>query len=149
MNLYDSRILSAQEVVNLWDEICPLLADSCNGNELTETTLTPEHILGLVVVDKCALIGFFESGNLSLVMAFQFVEDNGHRAANILAFAGRDMMLFKRLYWEYISDWLAANGVEYIETLANKRMAKVFQNKFGFTQSSVCLRKPLKELHHG
>lgn len=149
MSQYASEMLSADEVVALWDEIRPLLAESVLGNELTAHSLSPEHILGLVVTGECGVIGFFESGKLSLVLAIQFSQDGADLVATILAFAGRDMMLFKKLYWQYISDWLAANGVSYIETLANERMARVFQSKFGFSQSSVCLRKPLKESSHG
>lgn len=119
------------------------------GNELTETTLTPEHILGLAATDRCAIIGFTENGRITLVLALQFVEENGHKAASVLAFAGENMMLFKRLYWNYVVQWLEANGVEYLDTYANERMANVFKKKFGFSQSSVCLRMPIKELCDG
>lgn len=149
MSQYASEMLSADEVVALWSEIRPLLAESVLGNELTAHSLTPEHILGLVAVGECGIVGFFESGRLSLVLAIQFSQEGADLVATILAFAGRDMLLFKRLYWNYVTDWLAANGVSYIETLANPRMARIFKNKFGFSQSSVCLRKPLKEFNHG
>ena len=149
MNQYGAEMLHPSQVVEHWASIRPLLAESCMSNELTEDTLTPEHILGLAVTDKCAIIAFHENGSISLVLAIQFTEDCGHKSASILAFAGENMMVFKRLYWDYVKEWLKANGVVYVDTFANRRMAKVFRRKFGFAQSATCLRMPIKELHHG
>lgn len=149
MSYYASELLSPEEVTHLWDDIRPMIAESCASNELTEDTLTPEHILGLAVTGQCGVIGFFENSTISLVLVVQFCEDNGRKAASILAFGGQDMMTFKRLYWDYILGWLRNNGIEYIDTYANERMAKVFQKKFGFTKASVCVRLPLKESYHG
>lgn len=149
MSQYAAEMLTPQQVVDFWADIRPLLAESCMGNELTETTLTPEHILGLAATDRCAVIGFVDSGRITLVLVIQFVEDNGNKAASILAFAGENMMLFKRLYWDYVVQWLKANGVKYLDTYANERMAKIFNKKFGFSESSVCLRMPIEESSDG
>ena len=149
MNEYAAQMLSSDQVISLWPEIKPLLAQSCLANELTELTLTPEHILGLAVTDQCAVFGFFENEKINLVLVIQFSMDDGHKAASILAFAGNDMMLYKKLYWNYIVDWLKANDISYLDTYADQRMAKIFQKRFGFSQSAVCVRLPLKEQFDG
>ena len=144
MNEYGSYILTPDQVVAMWDDIRPMLQESILANEVSEDTMTPEHILGMIVSEMAACIGFFENGNLKLVLAFQFESDNGNKSVNILAFAGEEMMAFKRLYWDYILNWFRANGVSRVETLANPRMAKVFR-RFGFDRSSVCISLSLKE----
>ena len=145
MNQYAAQMMPFDWVLRLWGDIRPLLAESCTANELTESTLTPEHILGLLATDQATMLGFFENGNIKLCLVLQFTEDDGHKAASILAFAGEDMMLYKKLYWDYVVDWLKRNNFTYLDTFANPRMAKVFQRKFGFTQASMCVRMPLKE----
>lgn len=149
MNEYAAQMLTPEQVVHYWAELRPLLAKSCTSNELTELTLTPEHILGLAVTGQCAVFGFFENAKVSLVLVLEFAEDCGHNSASILAFAGQDMMIFKKLYWEYIVDWLKSNGISYVDTYADPRMAKIFQRFFGFTQSATCVRLPLKEQFDG
>lgn len=144
------QMLTPEQAVSLWGDLRPLLEKSCTANELTDKSLTPEHILGLAVNDQCAIFGCFDNWKLCLAFVVQFsIESDDTKAATILALGGRDLMLFKRMYWSYIVEWLRANDIEYVDTYASGRMAKIFERWFGFTQKSTCVRMPLKEQSHG
>ena len=140
---WNLELLSPDRVLELWEELRPLLKKSCKSNDVGVTDITPEDIYMLALVGVCVIFNATLDGKTTCVIAVQFTETNGHRGADIIALAGKNLMTVKSLYWDHILDWLKQNKVEFVDVYANERLAGVYEESFGFDRSCVMLRKVL------
>ena len=140
---YKIEMLSEEQVEELWPQMKPLFQQACDSNEVSRADLTPELIQELALDGTIVLFAFYEAGRVATVLAVQFTDTYGRRGAELLAMAGRNLMVFKSLFWEYILDWFRANGVEFVDAYANPRIAEVYKTKFGFDKSCTFVRMML------
>lgn len=139
--MWNLELLTPDRVLELWDTLRPLLKKSCESNDVGATDITPEDIYMLALVGVCGIFNATKDGETVCVIAFQFTETNGHKGADIIALAGKNLMQVKALYWNYVLDWFKQNGVEFVDVYANERLARLYQEGFGFDRSCVMLRK--------
>jgi hypothetical protein len=139
-------MLTPLRVVALWPRIEPLFTEACAGNEVGVLDITPSDIFKLAQSDQAVIFVGFDKGRPTTVLAIQFNTTNGHKGADIIAMAGRNLLKFKALFWQPILDWLRANGVEFVDAYAPPALARVYMSRFGFTRSCVMVRMPLVEV---
>ena len=137
------ELLTSERVLELWPKLKPLLEKACESNEVGQTDISAEDIYMLALTDLAAIFAATVDGEPTCVLGFQFTETNGKKGVSIIALAGKHLMQFKALYWDYILDWFRANGVVFLDVYANERMANIYSRKFGFGRSCVMLRKML------
>lgn len=140
---YKIEMLNEEQIEKLWPQMQPLFKQACESNEVSQTDLTPELIYELALDGTIVLFAFYDAGRIATVLALQFTDTYGRRGAELLAMAGRNLMVFKSLFWEYILKWLRANGVEFVDAYANPRVAEVYKTKFGFDKSCTLVRMML------
>lgn len=138
------EMLAPEQVQELWPAMEPLFAEACKSNEIAQGDICAEDIRRLAVTGMAAVLASFEDKKLACVMAVQFNDTNGHKCADIIAFAGKGLMRGKMLYWKLILEWLRQNGVEFLDAYANNRLAKIYLKKFGFTKSCTYVRMELQ-----
>jgi len=114
----------------------PLFKQACDSNELSRTDLSPEIIYDLAIDGTIVIFAFYEAGRVATVLAIQFTDTYGLRGADLIAMAGRNLMVFKKLFWEYILDWLRANNIKHVD-------AEIYKTKFGFEKSCQFVRMTL------
>lgn len=140
------EFLTFERLVELRGVLLPLFQESCDGNEISADSLTPEDILAFALVGEAVIFLGCEDGTPTCVLVIQFFVEGAHKGANILALAGRGLITFKRYYWQVILDWLRANQIKYLDACVDKHRAKVYQTKFGFGKSCMLLRMNLEEV---
>jgi len=143
MSELTAEMLAVDQVDALWPEIKPLLDSACQSHEIAKEELDAESIRALVQQGVCAMIAMFTSRKLSCVLAIQFHETNGRKGADIIAFAGKHMLLFKKAYWHIILRWLRANGVEFLDAYVPESRVLIYRKKLGFDKSCAHLRMNL------
>jgi hypothetical protein len=137
------EMLTHEQVTAEWDVLRPLLAASCESNEVGITDITPDDIHLLAVTGMCVLFVGREAGTPKVVVGIQFHRTNGRKGADVIAMAGEQLLKFKAAYWALILDWLKANGCEFLDAYANERLAKVYMKRFGFNKSCCMVRMTL------
>jgi hypothetical protein len=140
---YQLELLTPERVLQLWPELKPYLDRSCASNAVGQTDITAEDIYMLALVGVCAIFCITGDGEVVCVVAIQFTETNGHKGADIIALAAKDLMKIKPLFWDPIQDWLRLNGVEFIDIYSSERLVPMYERFFGFDRSCVMLRKVL------
>lgn len=141
--MWNLELLTPERVLRLWPELRPLLVKSCESNSVSQTDITAEDIYMLALIGICAIFCATRDGAVACVIAVQFTETNGHKGADIIALAGKDLMKVKALYWDHVLDWMRANKIEFVDLYANERLASLYEKSFGFDRSCVMLRKVL------
>lgn len=140
---YKIEMLSEEQVDKLWPQMEPLFKQACESNDFSNEYLTTDMIYDWAVDGTIVIFAFYEAGRVATVLAIQFMDDRGTRYAELIAMAGRNLMVFKSLFWEYILDWLRANNIKHVDAYANDRIAEVYKAKFGFGKSCQFVRKIL------
>lgn len=143
------EMLSAERVTELWPELEPLLSKSIEGNEISKDNLDTQEIYDLATTGMCVLFVYFENNIPTCVLSIQFFMEGSKKGASILALGGKNLLSFKRFYWQSILDWLKANKVKYLDAYVASEYTKVYLKKFGFEKSCALVRMPLKELQNG
>lgn len=143
------ELLEKEKVVELWSDIEPLLGASAVGNVISADEMDATYVLGHVLNDEAVIFAGFIDGKLSLALAIQFSEANGHKCADIIALSGEKLMTFKRLYWKPVLKWLEEVGVEFLDAYVPDRRAVVYMDNFGFDKSCTYMRKSLGAASHG
>ncbi len=140
---YKIEMLTDEQVEKLWPQMKPLFKQACDSNELSRADMTPDTIYDLALDGTIVIFAFYEAGRIATVLAIQFVDIYGTRGAELIAMAGRNLMVFKSLFWEYILDWLRANNIKHVDAYANDRIAEIYKSKFGFDQTCQFIRMTL------
>jgi hypothetical protein len=146
---YSIEYLTPQRVEELWVYLDPMLQKSCEGNEISKDEMDAKEIHDLAVSGMCVLFVYFENDVPACVLAIQFFMEGNKKGASILALGGKNLLTFKRLYWQSILDWLKANKVQYLDAYVASEYTKVYLKKFGFEKSCALVRMPLKEFQNG
>lgn len=137
------ELLTPERVVELWPAMEPLFAESCAGNPVGVTDITPQDIYLLTQLDQAAIFAASDNGKVTTVLAIQFTSTNGRKGVDIIAMAGRNLLKFKSLFWQPILDWFRANDVEFVSAYGTPELAKVYMKKFGFDLSCTYVRMVL------
>lgn len=140
---WNLELLTPERVLQLWPELKPILDESCKSNAVGQTDITAEDIYMLALVGICAIFCSTKDGEIACVIGIQFTETNGHKGADIVALAGKDLMKTKALYWDHVLDWLRANKIKFVDVYASERLAPMYERFFGFDRSCIMLRKVL------
>lgn len=137
------EMLTPPRVLELWPKMEPLFKQACEANPAAALTQSAENILHLSQTDQAVIFACFDNGRVFTVLAFQFVTSNGHKGAELIAMAGRNLIQFKNAFWKPILDWLTANKVEFLDAYAPERLAEIYTSRFGFDKSCTFVRMTL------
>jgi len=143
MKTMSIEMLSTGRVDELWPQLEPMLAKACKGNTIASAEMTPDDIRVALTVDRAAAFVGFVEDVLTTVMVIQLFETGGHKGADVMALAGRNLMTFKAAYWKPILDWLRANNIEFLDAYVPTERATMYAKKFGFTESCAYVRMSL------
>ena len=135
--------LSAKRIEALWSEIEPLLVQVEQSSASAPRPANTELIRLMALNGGCHILGFFTSGKLDMVLAFEFTVANSVKTASILAVAGKDLSKFKIKFWPDILAWFKAAGARAVDAFAEPRLAKIYLGKFGFTEQCSYVRMAL------
>ena len=139
------ELLTPARAAFLWSQMAPLFEQSCKSNPVGMVDIAAGDIFRLSQTDQAVIFAMFENGRVATVLAIQFNMTNGHKGADVIAMAGRNLLKFKALFWKPILEWLRANGVRYVDAYATPELAKMYTKKFGFDRSCVMVRMALGE----
>lgn len=137
-------MLETEQVAELWPELAPLFSSACEAHEVARDEMTAELIYELAMEGQCAVFALYKDQQVAGGLAIQFHDTSGRLGADIIAFAGRNILLFKKAYWDIILAWLKANNVEFLDAYVPENRAAVYQKKFGFDKSCAHLRMNLR-----
>ena len=139
------RLLSVEEIKEYWQTIRLMIEDVRKSNDLVETAIDTTQTWEALVTGEEQAIGFFKSGQLKLVMLFEFVYQCDVKCANITAMAGEEFTKFflAEGFWDKILGWFRAQGVVYVDAATNPRLAKILARRFGFNMACVAMRMKL------
>jgi hypothetical protein len=148
MSTLSIEMLTPERVIELWPVLEPYFDAACKGNEIAKDEMDAKDIYILAVTGLMAVFVGFEDGEPACVLGIQFNTTNGHKGADIVALAGRNLMKFKAAYWCTILDWLKVNGVEFLDAYVPERRTKLYMNRFGFNKSCAYVRMVLQGGNH-
>lgn len=137
------EMLTPERVTELWPVLEPHFDAACKGNEIAKDELDAKDIYVLAITGLVAVFVGFEDGEPACVLGIQFNNTNGHKCADVMALAGRNLVKFKAAYWHIIIEWLKANEVQFLDAYAPERLAKIYMNRFGFNKSCRYVRMTL------
>jgi len=139
------EMLTPQRVEELWVYLDPMLQKSCDGNEISQESLSPKDIHDLAVSGMCAVFVGFEDKLPECVLVIQFIMEGTRKGVEILALNGKNLTAFKNNYWEIILEWFAANGVKFVDACVAPEWANVYKKRFGFKRSCSLVRMLIEE----
>lgn len=138
------ELMTPERVEEMWPQLEPLFARACEGNlSPASADLTVADIRRLVAQDLVAVMAGSDDDGIATVIALQFHVTNGKKGVDVVAMAGRRLLEFKRAFWESILKWLKANGVQFVDAYTTPALAKLYINRFGFTESCAFVRMAL------
>jgi hypothetical protein len=131
----------------LWPALEPLVEAACEGNIIAKGEMDAGHVLLAAQLDQAVVFAGFLDDKVACILAVQFFETNGHKGADVMALAGRQLLSFKAAFWEPILTWLVANKVEFLDAYTPTERAAMYIKKFGFDESCAYVRMNLGEKH--
>jgi hypothetical protein len=137
------EMLEPAQVEQLWPQLQPLYESACESHSIARDEMDSGVIYQLAMEGQCAIFAMYGDDKLTTTMAIQFHETNGRMGADIIALAGKHILLFRKAYWDIIVQWLKANGVEFLDAYVPEERAAVYQKKFGFDKSCAHVRMNL------
>ena len=137
------ELLAPTQVEEMWPDIEPLLKLVSESSVGAPDPLNTENVWHAALHGVCRILAFYEDDKLAMVLAFEFGAAKGAKTATILAVAGRSLSAFKATFWPSILAWFKANGAKYVDAYAEPRLARIYLNKFGFTESCAYVRMEL------
>jgi len=141
------EMLTPERVTELWPILEPLVESACEGNVIAKGEMDAGHVLLAVQLDKAVIFVGSLHGEIACLLALQFFDANGHKGADVMALAGRQLLRFKAAFWEPILTWLKANDVEFLDAYTPTNRADIYLKKFGFSESCAYVRMNLGEHH--
>ena len=137
------ELLTPERVSELRPLLEPLVEAACAGNVIAKGEMDPNHVFLAVQAGEAAMFVGFLGAAPACILVLQFFDVNGHRGADVMALAGRQLLRFKAAFWEPILQWLVANEVEFLDADTPTDRANVYLKKFGFTESCAYVRMNL------
>lgn len=142
--MHTIELLTPEKVVDMWPALEPFFDAACRGNEIAKDEMDAKDLYVLATTGVVAVFVMYEDSTPACILGIQFYEVNGHKGADVVALAGRNLLKAKNAYWQYIINWLKANKVEFLDAYTTDRLAKVFMKRFGFNKSCVYIRMNLQ-----
>ncbi len=139
------EFLSILRIGELKPWLLEMFAESCAGNAISKVDLTPEDIMASVLLEDTAVFVYSEDDQPTCVLVIERYSENNIPCASILALAGKNLVSFKRNYWNIILEWLREQGVVYLDAYVDYNRANMYQAKFGFNRACAFVRMDLKE----
>ena len=139
----DVRFVSPEEFDRVWPSLEPLLGAACQSNEISRGELSPALLRREVLAGRASALVGYEYFLPVGVMVFELSSVGEHRVARILALAGKRLLAFGGGYWDSVLATLRGMGISYVDACANERVAEVYKNRFGFSDTCVYLRRKL------
>lgn len=137
------EMLTPERAAELEDVLMPLFQDACDGNDIAKMSFSAEDIMDGVKQGQCAAFLGYSDGVPECTVVIQFAVENGKQTADVVALAGKNLMRFKKAYWETILEWLRANNIKYLDAYTSHRLGPIFLSKFGFDKSCAYVRMAL------
>jgi hypothetical protein len=137
------EFLMPDKALAMWSVLGPILQNVGDSNEIAQDEFTADSVLDEVKAGQCGMFVYYEDEAPKLVLAIQFNLTGQRKHAEIVAMAGEGLMRFKTAYWQYVLDWLRANGVARLDAYGNGRLARIYREKFGFNKSCEYVRMTL------
>jgi hypothetical protein len=136
-------MIDVDSLPGVWPHIREWVEQSCQSNEITAGDLAVSEVYELVASGMLALFVGYHDTQPAAVLGIQFHEDGTNRGSDIVVFGGTRMMEFYRRFWSVIVQWLQANGIQYVGSYANDRLARIYRERLGFTQGCHYVRMPI------
>lgn len=144
MTVYSGEMLSRDRAIELWPQLEPLLNKAASGH-VRSGGPDLQYMFNAICLDEAAVFAYFEDEKVSFVLVIQFFgTDDNKVGASIIALGGSGLLHFKHRYWHTVIDWLKANDVAFLDSHVPLEHAKMYTNKFGFTEASAYIRMPLE-----
>jgi hypothetical protein len=137
------EFLISDKALAMWSVLGPILQNAEGSNEISQDEFTVDSLREEVAAGQCGVFVYYEDEVPKLVLAMQFNMTSKRKHAEIVAMAGEGLMRFKAAYWQYVVDWLRANGIVRLDAYGNGRLAKIYREKFGFDKSCEYVRMTL------
>lgn len=137
------EMLAPTQIREMADELEKMFDLACEGNDVANDEMEGKDIVELGLDGMAALFAGYYKGKLSCVFAIQFNYTNGHKGADLIALAGKKLLLFKAAYWNTVLEWLKLNGVEFLDAYTPNARAEMYMKKFGFNKSCAYMRMNL------
>lgn len=144
MSVYSGEMLSTDRAIELWPQLEPILEKAASGHT-TSNGPDLQYIFNAICLDEVAVFAYFIDGKVSVVLVIQFfATDDNKTGASIIALGGSGLLHFKHRYWHTVTDWLKANDVAFLDSHVPLKHAKMYTEKFGFSEVSAYIRMPLE-----
>lgn len=137
------ELLTPARVTEMRPYLAPILSAAADGNPVTRRDVDPEFWISRAEQDLCAVFVGTEDATPVSALIIQFSMTQGGVQAEVLAFAGKNLIAFARAYWDSIIEWLRANNVQSLTALTPDRLANIFRRRLRFTQQCAYVRMPL------
>ena len=137
------EMLTPEAVDALWHQLEPMYLKAGEAHPIAKDEMDAKAIRELGMSGMAAIFVGFMDGMPACTIAIQFNLTNGHKGADVIAMAGKHLMMFKAAYWELILDWLRVNEVEFLDAYVPEERVPMYQKKFGFDMSCGYVRKRL------
>lgn len=121
------NLLSVEEVQEYHDDILRLVDLACKSLRDYGSIISAQTIYDSLIKQEMFVIGFFTDDKLQFILVFQLQKTNEKVMANIVAVAGKNMMLYNRLFGKIIDEWFREFGAQVKQVFANDRLAKIYQ----------------------
>jgi len=135
--------LTPERVDELWSEIEPLLNAASEVESGAPNPVTSDCLRIMAMNRLAHILGVFDGAKLDLILVFEFAVVSGVKTASISAMAGRGLLRFRSEFWQDILDWFRAAGARAVDAYARPRLARIYQEKFGFDQGCSYVRMAL------
>jgi hypothetical protein len=135
--------LMPDKALLMWPLLEPIFRQVEGSNEIARDEFTTAGLLEEIKAGECGVFVYYEDNVPKLAFAIQFSMNDRQKHAAIVALAGEGLMRCKTAYWDYILNWLRANGVKRLEAYGNGRIAKIYRERFGFNKSCEYVRMTL------
>lgn len=126
--------LTPARVEELWPYIEPLLYSVCLEGIAAPNPTDPEYIRITAQHGVTNILGIFDKEHLDLIVVSEFTIVRGIKTASISAMAGKGLLKARSEVWQDILAWYKAAGARAVDAYAEPRLARVYQQKFGFDQ---------------
>lgn len=135
--------LTPARIEELWPYIEPLLYHVVYEGIDAPTPTDPEYIRITAQHGVTNILGIFDGEHLDLIVVSEFAIVRGVKTASISAMAGKGLLKARSEVWQDILAWFKAAGACAVDAYAKPRLARIYQQKFGFDQGCSYIRMAL------
>jgi len=141
----DIAYVTGTDVEKLRPALTAMLEEAAQGNPFAAEELNPQELVDLAAIGMAVFFVAGEGDEIETILAIRFSDISGKKCAEILALAGKHLLLFKALYWDTIIQWLEQNDVDFLDACVPSERASIYMNKFGFDTQAAVIRRHLEK----